>query len=109
MPKTNRAMLKVLNTPEPVEQIIARLLVQGRGKPEKLSVGSALEFRREAYGLSADEFAFVLGLQRSHYNEIVNGRRDMSKAAMRRAFAVGVPAAVLLQPVRREATRPRSA
>jgi DNA-binding transcriptional regulator YiaG len=98
MPVTKRAMLKALNTPEPKEHVIARLLVESRGKSAEVSVGAALEFRREAYGLSADEFAFILGIQRSHYNELVNGRREISKKAMRRAFAIGVPAAVLLQP-----------
>jgi hypothetical protein len=98
VPVAKRAMLKALNTPESTEHLIARLLVESKGKRAEITIGSALEFRREAYGLSADEFAFILGLQRSHYNELVHGKREMSKKAMRRAFAIGIPAAVLLQP-----------
>lgn len=97
MPKIKQSRLKALNTPEPKEHLIARLLMESRGKKMDVSIGSAIKFRQEQYGLSADEFAFILGSQRSHYNEIVNGKREISKAAMRRAFAVGVPATVLLQ------------
>lgn len=93
-----RASLETLNVPEPKEAIMGRLLIECCGKPADVTVSSALEFRREQYGLSEREFAYILGLQPSHYNEIVNGRRDITKKAMRRAFAIGVSAAVLLQP-----------
>lgn len=96
--KARRATLKELNTPEPKERVMGRLLIECCGKPADVTISSALEFRREQYGLSEREFAYVLGLQPSHYNEIVNGRRDITKKAMRRAFAIGVPAEVLLQP-----------
>ena len=61
-------------------------------------VASALEFRRECYELNAKEFAEILGLRPSHYSEIINGKRDIPKGAIKRAFAIGVPATVLLQP-----------
>lgn len=89
--------LAELNKPESKAQIIARLMTQRDLKRADVSISEALEFRREQYGLNAAEFAFVLGLERSHYNEIVNGRREIPKKAMRRAFAIGVPATVLLQ------------
>lgn len=38
-----------------------------------------------------------LGLQRSHYSEFVNGKRNLPVAALRKAFELGVPANVLLQ------------
>ena len=60
------------------------------------SIASALEFRREAYDLTATEFAGILGLQKSHYSEIIHGKRDIPRDAMRRAFLIGVPARVLL-------------
>jgi hypothetical protein len=98
MTSKKKLSLKALNKPEPKERIIARLLVERNGKPADVSMSAALEFRRDAYGLSAAEFAFVLGIERSHYNEVINGRRSLPKLAMRRAFAIGVPAALLLQP-----------
>lgn len=93
-----KKQLAKLNKPEPKEKIIARLLVERNGKPADVTISEALEFRRGAYGLSAAEFAFVLGIERSHYNEVINGRRSLPKAAMRHAYAIGVPAALLLQP-----------
>lgn len=38
-----------------------------------------------------------LGLQRSHYNEIVNGKRTLPYRAACKAYELGVPASVLLQ------------
>jgi len=93
-----RTTLKALNTPEPKEYLIARLLVESQGKKGDVSVASALEFRREQYGLTEREFAFILGILPSHYNEVIHERRQLTKKLMRRAFAIGVPAAVLLQP-----------
>lgn len=95
---TKRATLKALNTPEPKERVMGRLLIACCGKSADISISSALEFRREQYGLSEREFAYILGLQASHYNEIVHGHRELTKKAMRRAFAIGVPAEILLQP-----------
>lgn len=93
-----RQSLKQLNTPEPKRKILERLFIERMGKQADVTVGAALEFRRDAYGLGVAEFAFILGIPRSHYNEIINGRRDISKHATRRAYAIGVPADVLLQP-----------
>lgn len=56
----------------------------------------ALEFRREQYGLTAADFAAVLGMQQSHYSEVVNQRRRLPINAVARAVAIGVPAAPLL-------------
>jgi DNA-binding transcriptional regulator YiaG len=93
------ASLKKLNTPEPRDMLIARLLTEARGNTSEVAIGAALEFRREQYNLTQDEFAFILGVRPSHYSEVVRGRREITKKMMRRAFAIGVPAAVLLQPV----------
>lgn len=79
--------------------LIARLLTEARGNTSEVAIGAALEFRREQYNLTQDEFAFILGVRPSHYSEVVRGRREITKKTMRRAFAIGVPAAVLLQPV----------
>lgn len=91
--------LSALNTPESKRQRINRLKKEALRRPVKIpSVADALEFRRYCYELTAGEFANILGLCPSHYSEIVSGKREITKRAMKRAFAVGVPAAVLLQP-----------
>lgn len=61
------------------------------------SVIDAMEFRREAYGLSCRQWSAVLGMQQSHYSEFVNGKRELPKSAMVEAYAYGVPAECLLQ------------
>lgn len=76
------------------------LLSRAEGERESVSVADALEFRREQYGLTRTEFATILSMQRSHYNEVLNGKRALPLNAIRRAFALGVPAKVLLQPER---------
>lgn len=41
--------------------------------------------------------AKALGMTRSHYSEFLSGLRGLSKAAMKKAFEIGVSAEVLLQ------------
>ena len=79
--------------------MILRLLSEAStGKSCDVSVPESLEFRRDQYGLTRSEFAALLGLGLSHYGEILSGKRGIGKTAMRRAYAIGVPADVLLQP-----------
>ena len=61
------------------------------------TIRAALEFRREAYGWSGTQMAKALGIQRSHYNEVINGHRRLPVNARCKAFEIGVPAEVLLQ------------
>lgn len=61
------------------------------------SIRDAVEFRREAYGLTQRDWAIVLGMQQSHYSEFVTGKRELPKSAMAAAFEYGVPACVLFQ------------
>lgn len=61
------------------------------------SVVDAVEFRRYAYDLTQSEWAYVLGIQRSHYSEFVNGKRSLPKKAMAKCFEYGVPAICLFQ------------
>ena len=56
------------------------------------SVIDAVEFRRQQYGLTQSQWAYVLRWSPSHYSEFVNGKRSMNKRAMSWAFAFGVPA-----------------
>ena len=80
--------------------MILRLLTEAQiGKAVDVSVADALEFRRDQYGLTQAEFAAILGLGKGHYSEVVRGKRRLPLNATRRAFAIGVPADVLLQPV----------
>lgn len=68
------------------------------GKTCGVSAIDAVEFRRDQYDMPRTEFAALLGMSLSHYGEFVNGKRKLPKRAMVRAFAIGVPAEVLLQP-----------
>lgn len=56
----------------------------------------AIENHRKHFGFSQKQMAAVLGLDQSHYSEIVNGKRSLSLKALRRAAAVGVPISHLL-------------
>ena len=67
-------------------------------KPPDVSINEALEFRRDQYGLKQYEFARLLGMTPTHYSDMMAGRRRITKEAIRRAFALGVPIEVLLQP-----------
>lgn len=83
---------------EPKPAMILRLLTEAQaGKSCDVSIADALEFRRLQYGLKASEFAAILGMTSQKYSEVINGKRNMPLNARIRAFAVGVPAEVLLQ------------
>lgn len=61
------------------------------------SIIDAMEFRRDAYGLTQRQWSQVLGIQQSHYSEFVSGKRALPVKAMAQAFAFGVPAECLFQ------------
>lgn len=58
----------------------------------------AVELRREQYGWNASKMAAKLGLTRGNYSEFVHGRRGLPLAARINAYALGIPASILLQP-----------
>jgi antitoxin component HigA of HigAB toxin-antitoxin module len=90
---------KDMNTREPKPAMILRLLTEAQiGKSVNVSIADALEFRRDQYGLTQTEFAAILGLCKSHFSEVLSGKRRLPLKATKRAFAIGVPAEVLLQP-----------
>lgn len=60
------------------------------------SIPDALAFRQEQYGWTQRKMAEKLGLQNSHYNEILKGKRKLPYEAACRAYKIGVPASVLL-------------
>lgn len=61
------------------------------------SIPVALNFRAEQMGWTSTEMARHLGMQRSHYGEVLNGIRQLPLKATKRAYALGVPASVLLR------------
>ena len=88
-----------LNGAEPRPAMILRLLSEAQvGKACEVSIVDALDFRRDQYGLTRTEFAAILGMTSAHFSEVMAGKRNLPLNARIRAFAVGVPAEVLLQP-----------
>ena len=61
-------------------------------------ITDALRFRQEQYAYTQKKMAQVLGLHQSHYSEILNGKRSLPYSAAIRAYEIGVPPKVLLQP-----------
>jgi hypothetical protein len=61
------------------------------------STVEAVEFRREQYALNCAQWAYVLGMNPTHYSEFVHGHRSIPKEAMAQAYAYGVPAEALFQ------------
>jgi transcriptional regulator with XRE-family HTH domain len=84
---------------EPKRAMILRLLTEAQaGKGCPVSIGDALEFRRLQYELNAKDFSAILGITASKYSDVIHGRANLPLNARIRAFAIGVPADVLLQP-----------
>lgn len=93
------ADLVALNKKERRPVMILRLLADAEaGKPCEVSIIDALEFRRDQYSLTKGEFASLLGLSAARYSDILAGRVSLGLVATKRAYAIGVPAEVLLQP-----------
>lgn len=61
------------------------------------SIIDAVEFRRDQYMLTQSDWAKVIGIQKSHYSEFVNGKRNLTLAQAAQCFAFGVPAEALFQ------------
>jgi len=83
---------------EPRPAMILRLLAEAQaGVTCDVSMVDALNFRREQYGLTWAEFGMLLGLSAQHMSEVKNGKRRLPIGALKRAYAIGVPADALLQ------------
>lgn len=88
-----------LNRREPRPAMILRLLTEAQvGAVCSVSIIEAVEFRRDQYGLTAGEFSAVLGITKTNYSDFVHGRKNLPLNARIRAFAIGVPPELLLQP-----------
>ena len=64
-------------------------------KPPKLV--DAVEFRRESYGWSKGKMAAMLDMTNGNYSEFIHGTRGLPVNSIRKAYAIGIPAQVLLQ------------
>ena len=78
-------------------QVMSKLLLKIASSTNDVSVGDALELRRKECGLSRRNFSYLLGLQEGNYSMVVNGKKQLSLNATKCAYAIGVPAAILLQ------------
>jgi Lar family restriction alleviation protein len=61
------------------------------------AITQVLELKRQASGMTQKDFAALIGLSSPHYSEIINGKRRLPLGATKKAFAIGIPAAILLQ------------
>jgi len=83
---------------EPKPAMILRLLAEAQaGVKCEVSMVDALDFRRDQYGLTWSEFGMLLGLSPQHMSEVKNGHRRLPIGAVKRAYAIGVPADALMQ------------
>lgn len=64
-------------------------------KPARLV--DAVEFRQEQYGWNDKKMAAMLDLSPPHYSEFKSGKRGLPINSIRKAYAIGIPASVLLQ------------
>jgi transcriptional regulator with XRE-family HTH domain len=60
------------------------------------TIAEALEDTRKDLSWSKGDMATALGLQGSHYSEVLTGKRALPYRSACVAFAIGVPARVLL-------------
>lgn len=79
------------------EHLLQRLVqLADRGVSSQIQEIDALEFRREQYCLTTQEFAHVLGIQHEQYLQVIENIRRLPFTASARAIAIGVPAWPLL-------------
>lgn len=56
----------------------------------------AVQFRQEQYGWNDTRMAAMLDLSLPHYSEFKHGKRNLPINSIRKAYAIGIPASVLL-------------
>lgn len=66
-----------------------------KAKPPTLI--AAIDFRREQYGWNDSKMAAMLDMSQSHYSEFKAGKHRLPVNSIRKAYAIGIPASVLLQ------------
>lgn len=60
------------------------------------SLKDAIQFRQEQYGWNDSKMAAMLDLSRAHFSEFKSGKRGLPVNSIRKAYAIGIPADVLL-------------
>lgn len=65
-------------------------------KPHLPSILDAINFRQEQYGWNDTKMAAMLDMQKSHFSEFKSGKRSLPINSIRIAYAIGIPADVLL-------------
>jgi len=60
------------------------------------TIPDALRFRADQMGWNQSQMAAKLGMGRSHYSEVLSGKRPLPLPAIRKAYELGVPARVLI-------------
>jgi transcriptional regulator with XRE-family HTH domain len=70
-----------------------------KGVSHTVSLRDSIDFLRERQMLNQGEVAILLGMQKSHYSEFMRGKRELPVSALRRAYALGVPADALFQTI----------
>lgn len=92
--------LDALNMREPTVDVVKRLEKEantGLLLPPHVTQRTAIEFRRDQYGLTIEQWATkVLHVPTHHYQAYLGGTGRLSINALRRAAAVGVPLVALL-------------
>ena len=83
--------LKKLNEKEPITDIITRLINEAdNGLDSDVSAVDAVLFRIDQYGLNQRQFAEIIGMTESSFSEFMNGKRKLTRKAVKRCIAIGV-------------------
>jgi hypothetical protein len=95
-----KSELVKLNTPEPKMRRMRRLMIEAeKGVSHPVSLRESLLFLADRQMLNQGEVAILLGMHKSHYSEFMKGKRELPVYALRRAYALGVPADALFQTI----------
>lgn len=67
-------------------------------KPRLPSIQEAVTMKRKAFGWTQGKMAEALVLGAPHYSEFLRGRRQLPHRSLHKAYVLGIPPEVLLQP-----------
>lgn len=65
-------------------------------KREPVSIQAAIKFRQDQNNWTDSQMAAMLDLEKSHFSEFKHGKRGLPVNSIRKAYAIGIPASVLL-------------
>lgn len=61
------------------------------------SIPEALVAYIKEHGLKHYQMAALLGVPKTHFSEVIHGKRLLARGAMAKAYKLGIPADILLQ------------